>query len=379
MQTADINKVLGILISLALIGGCASGGGVKKGASYKVEIVEAEGLAPMTANLAASRQNAVNDAQKRAVESVVGVYVSAASLISKAQTVEDNITSQTEGFIQDYKIIKEKKDNDFYRITIKAWVRADDLSKKLNEMDLNPKKYGNPLMSFWVNEKIDSASQNSNIVELSLMKSFVDAGFVVSDKKPQEYYNSSSAILNDDSNNLKKLNADIVVIGDADSTFNTDQGLGGLVSYRANISFKILMTATREIITTKTDVASGIDINKPAASKKALENVSLKTSKGLPDEVLKYLKERAFSSLVINNIKDIVQVKKLINSIKTFPTVKDCWVKNYSDGTAIISIDLKRGALDEIAKMLTYNDNFNIKINNTGKYEISAEIVSEKK
>jgi len=255
--------------------GCASSN-VKRSQGFKVEVVEAEGVAPLSANLGQARQNAVNDAQKRAVESVVGVYVSAASLVSKAQLLEDNITSQTEGYIQDYKIIKERKDNDFYRVNIKAWVKSDDLSKKISEMDVNPKKYGNPLMSFWINEKVDSQAENENIAELGLMKSFVDAGFVVSDQKPQEYYASQSAVLNDNPDNLQKLKADIVVIGDANSTFNTDQGLGGLVSYRANMSFKILMTATKEIITTKSDVASGIDINKPASAKKALQNVERK-------------------------------------------------------------------------------------------------------
>jgi len=102
-------------------------------------------------------------------------------------------------------------------------------------------------------------------------------------------------------------------------------------------------------------------------------------AKGLPDEVLKYLKERAFSSIVIKNVKDIAQVKRIINSIKVFPTVKDCWVKNYSEGIAVVSVDLKRGALDEVSKMLTINDNYNFKIVNSGKYEIEAEIVSEKK
>ena len=131
----DLKQLLYILLFTALIAGCASGN-INKAQGFKVEVVEAEGIAPLSANLGQARQNAVNDAQKRAVESVVGVYVSAASLVSKAQMLEDNITSQTEGYIQDYKIIKEKKDNDFYRVNIKAWVKRDGLSKKISEMDV---------------------------------------------------------------------------------------------------------------------------------------------------------------------------------------------------------------------------------------------------
>jgi hypothetical protein len=362
---------------LLLLGACASSGSKKKG-KVKVEVVEAEGVAPISGDAGQDRNNAISDAQKRAVESVVGVYVSAESLVSKAKLVEDNITSQTEGFIEKYKVLAEKKDDTFYRVYIKAWVRSGDLSRKVEAMDLNPEKYGNPLMSFWIEEKIDSKDQGTKVVELELMKAFIDAGFVVSDHKPQEYYNSRASLLSDNPQNLEKLKADIVILGDAQSTFNTDQGLGGLVSYRASVSFKILMTATREIITTENDMASGVDINRDNSAKKALQNVAEKTSKGLPDEVLKYLKERAFMSLVIKNVADISQLKRLSRSIRVFPTVKDAWVKKYSEKMAVVSLVLKRGTLDEVAKMLELNDNFEIRVENVGKYSIEAQIVSEK-
>ncbi|MBN1621199.1 MAG: hypothetical protein JW871_01245 [Endomicrobiales bacterium] len=374
------NLSFSLIISLFLVYGCASSGPKKsKSGNYKVEIVESEGVAPLTSNVGQDRKNAINDAQKRAVESVMGVYVSAESLVSKAKLVEDNITSQTEGFIEDYKIIKEGKDDNFYRITIKAWVRSEDLSKKISQMDLSPDKYGNPLISFWIDEKVDDKSKNTNIAELALMKAFVDAGFVVSDHKPEEYYKSRSTLMNDSLENLERLKTDIVVLGDAAATFNTDQGLGGLVSYRANLSFKILMTASREIITTKNEVASGVDINKSASSKKALENVAMKASKYLPVEVQEYLKERAFPTLVFHNIKDISQLKRLIRSIKVFPTVQDAWVKNYSGNMAVIAANLKRGTLEEVAKMLEINDNFEVKTLSAGKYNVEVELISEKK
>jgi hypothetical protein len=358
--------------------GCATTE-TKPTASFKVEIVDAEGLAPLIADIGLSRKNAINDAQKRAVESVVGVYVSADSLVSKAKLVEDYITSKTEGFIQNYKILSEKKDSDFYRVRIKAWVRSEDLSKKISEIDINPQKYVTPSISFWIDEKSDSQPSQTNIAELQLMKMFVDAGFVVSDHKPQEFYKNSTVLLNDNSENLERLKSDIVVIGETSSNFNTDRGLGGLVSYRANLSLKVLMTSTRDIVTTANDAASGIDVNKPASSEKAIQNVARKVGQELPQKVLTYLKDKAFATLVVRNLQDLLETKRLIRSLDSFPTVKDCWVKNYSDKIAVISMDLKRGTLEEIGKMLELNDNFKFKVVNTGKYEMEVEIVSEKK
>lgn len=367
-----------LVLPLILVLGCISTVSAKKKKKDKIEVVEAEGLAPLTGKVGQDRKNAVGAAQKRAVELVVGVYVSADSLVSKAMLIEDNITSQTEGFIKKYKILKEKKDEDFYRVKIKAWVKVEDLNTKISNMDLDPEKYGNPSMAFWIDEIIDNESAGTNTVEIELMKPFVDAGFVVSDQKPRDFYKSHSSLLNDDLESLEQLASDIVVLGNAQSVFNTDQGLGGLISYRATVSLKIMMTSTREIITTKNETASGIDITKPAAAKKALESSAGKASKGLSEQVHNYLKERAFPVMVLKNIEGLPQLKRITRSLKTFPTVKDCWTKKYAEGVAQIAFNLKRGTLEEVAKMLEINDNWKFKVLNVGRYELEAEIISEK-
>ena len=63
-------------------------------------------------------------------------------------------------------------------------------------------------------------------------------------------------------------------------------------------------------------------------------------------------------------------------SVKTFPNVKDCWVKKFSEGSAVLNLDLKKGTLDDVAKMLQLNDNWQFKVVNIGKYDMQVDVTT---
>ncbi|MEW6556870.1 MAG: hypothetical protein AB1349_05880 [Elusimicrobiota bacterium] len=345
-----------------------------------IEVVEAEGVGPIINNdVIKARKTSLADAQKRASELVIGVYISAQSWVSKSELIEDNITTQTEAYIEKYDIIKEWKDENFYRTKIRVHVRKEDLLKKIADLDnqLTPKKYGNPKISFWITERIDNEETMSNTAELELMKSFVDAGFVVSDVKPKEFYANRSSLLNDEAANLKKLKADIVVFGDAASNFNTDKGIGGFVSYRSNISLKILMSATKDIITTINKTASGMDVTNENAAKVSITNVAKKSAKDLPQSVLKYLKERAYATLFIQGVYSIIDLNNLISKIRAYGLVKDSWVRIYANQEAVVSLDLRKGTIGDIVKLLENSDNWNCKVLQIGQYENRVKVTKK--
>lgn len=95
-------------------------------------MVKAEGVgAIQNGNHAKARDEAIWDAQRRAVEKGVGVLLSSETMVSNAQLLSDNIYTQADGFVDSYKIISENKDEFLYYVTIKADVRKTDLAGKL--------------------------------------------------------------------------------------------------------------------------------------------------------------------------------------------------------------------------------------------------------
>ncbi len=342
------------IFCIALITGCATTPTTQKPyAKPQTEIVVAEGIAPLSDDLIKSREIAISDAQKRAIELVVGVYVSAENFVSKAKLIEDNITGQTEGYIEKYEILKEWQENPFYKVQIKARVRKEDLSKKIEELNLAPKKQITATLSFWIKEKIDSQASDSSIVEKEIMKIFTDAGFTVSDRKPQEYYKDIQNILDENPENLEsKLKSDIVVIGEASSDFNTDKGLGGFISYRAITSVKAIKNLNKDIITTVQETAGGIDLNKDLAAKAALINAAKKSGEELKEKVIKYLKEHPYNNIILKGKTTINEINTLVRRIRALPSVKDCWLKTFSEDETLLEFIIKRGNIADVAKQI---------------------------
>ena len=341
-----------LFIAASLFIGCAENKYQIKSTSANTEVVTAEGTAPIiNGDITGAKKDSLHEALKNALGLVIGVYVSQESLVSKSMLIEDNITSKTEGYVEKYTITKEKKDGDFYKVTIKALVRKEDLAAKLKTLDLEPKKLGNPVVKFNITETIDGKSSDTQYAANELKQSFVDKNFTVSDSD----------------------NCDILVTGNADTNFNTDQGLGGLISYRSTISLKVLKFNSQDIITTTENTLGGIDVTKAAAAKTSiLKNVQTIATR-LPDTVLKYLKDHSIIQLDISGIDNINVLNNVITSIRSLPEVRDSKVRNFSDNKAVIEINVKTGTTANIAKRLEQLIEVKIKVNKVSVYGIEAE------
>src|SRR5436190_1744398 len=88
--------------------GCAgSGQRLKLGETVDGEVVEAEGLSAVTNDLIGTKRAALSDAYKNAVEKVVGVFISARTMVEKAVTIQQNILGKTDGYVKKHEVIKE--------------------------------------------------------------------------------------------------------------------------------------------------------------------------------------------------------------------------------------------------------------------------------
>ncbi|MCX5781862.1 MAG: hypothetical protein NT145_04055 [Elusimicrobia bacterium] len=350
-----MQKLCIVFLAVLVYVGCASTKPQIKATSANQEVVIAEGMAPIVnGDLNGAKKTSLHEAMKNALGLVIGVYVSQEALVSKAVLIEDNITSQTEGYIEKYDVLNESRDESFYKTKIKALVRKEDLSAKLKSLELEPKKLGNPVVVISVDESIDGAPSNSKLAENELKNSFTEKGFVVSDSTKS---------------------ADILVVGKADSNFNTDQGLGGMISYRANSSIKTYKTGSSDVISANSETSGGIDVSKDAAAKASLVNSAKKIGADLPGAVLKYLKERSTINLTVSNIENINMLNDLTRAVRALIEVRDCFVRNYSDGIAVMDLDMKKGTASDVAKRLEQMSSFKIKVKSAGAFNVEAELI----
>jgi hypothetical protein len=315
--------------------------------------VKAEGMAPIINNdIHSATQKAISDALKNALGLVVGIYVSQKAYVSKSVLLQDNILSQTEGYIEKYKVLKTYKKDSFIKAKVKATVRREDLYKKIKTLKLDPKSFGNPTISFDIQEYKDAVliDKKDNLPIKIFEKKFLDEGFIVK----------------------KSTDTDIIVKGKIESYLNKQQAYKGLVSYRANLEVSVFKTSTKEVIDSYKNTAAGIDLSSDISSKNAIKNVCLKISKNMTKDVIKYLSKKSKIRLKLNNVEDINILSELLESIRSLIEVKDAIVNKYSDKTAILDIYMSQINSHELAKRLEANLKFDI--NQVKKYEIEASL-----
>ena len=333
------------------------------------EVVEAEGQSPIIKDdLIGAKNAALSDAQRAALGLVVGVYVTGETLVSKAVLLEENILGQTQGYIERYSILKEYRDGEFYKVRIKAAVRKEDLARKISEMQLETKP--SPLVAFWIDEYVEDKAAEASVIELQLSQHLINAGFRISDDKPKNTF----AACEDVEKQAERVNADIIVLGRATSQFVTDNGLGGLISYRANVSLKIVKANTREVMAVINEVSGGVDITKEAAAKAALIRAVEKIDTDFAKRLYETLEKQSGITLKITGITDITELNLINRLIRSFIEVKDSRVRNYSGSSAVVEIALKRGNATDIARRIEQLKEQRIKVISAGQYDVEARV-----
>lgn len=356
-----------LMVCLLFFCGCAATTSSIIKPTIATEVVKAEGRSPIINNdLTGAKNAALSDAQRAALGLVVGVYVTGETLVSKAVLLEENILGQTQGYIERYDILKEYRDGDFYKIQIKATVRKEDLARKIDEMQLETKPA--PVVAFWIDELVEDKAVEASIIELQLSQHFIDAGFRASDDKPKNTFTTCEDV----EKQTERVNADIIVLGRATSQFVTDKDLGGLISYRANVSLKIVKANTKEIMATINETSGGVDITREAAAKAALIRAIKKIDTNFAKKLYETLEKQSGITLKITGITDISELNLINRLIRSFIEVTDCRVRNYSGNSAVIEIILKRGNATDIARRIEQLKEQKIKVISAGQYDIEA-------
>jgi hypothetical protein len=334
--------------------GCAGTRKSTLNPAYQTEIVDAEGMAPIVAgDVEGAKKTSLHEAMKSALGLVVGVYVSQDAMVSKSVLIDDSITSQTEGYIEKYEVLKEWRDGDFYKTRIRAHVRKEDLAAKLRTLESEPQKLGNPVIGFDIQETVDSKPQPTDYAELELKSHFNDAGFMTTADKSK---------------------ADILISGAAQSAFNTKEGLGGFVSYRAGISLAAVKQGSGETLATVQDSAGGIDLNAPEAARVSLINAAKRVADQLKDKVLTALKEKSMVRVTLGNVKNMNELSDFTKLLRNIPAVRSSWVRSYDGSVAVLDVAMHIGGAADLSQLLMKNGKIAVKINRTSSYDLAAEL-----
>lgn len=161
------------------------------------EIVSEEDIEVLTEGVAAltfqggwdiARDNAIDDALRKAVEQGVGAYIDAETRVENFQLLSDRIYSRTHGYVESYRIIHEEQNDDLYRVVIRAVVNTGNIENDLAAIGILLSEQNRPRLMVVIRE-LDELSDLSDenrlmsgiMFETMLLDHFRQKGFPVVD------------------------------------------------------------------------------------------------------------------------------------------------------------------------------------------------------
>ncbi|NTV12528.1 MAG: hypothetical protein HGA96_01120 [Desulfobulbaceae bacterium] len=310
-----------------------------------------------------ARDEAINDAMRKAIEQGVGTFVSSESLVDKMVLVEDRIYSESRGFIDSYKILSEKKDDGIYEITIAAVVKMADLAKGLEAIGLILSKKENPRVMVIVHSKETSGSfipvamEGNRSTENQLEKILLGKGFrLVDAAQTQRKKELEGLLLAGDPSRAairaKDFGAEILIDADVRRTF-TDQRqvMGRSMRFFTNeIRLKALETDTAKIL------YSGYE-TKPASGEEALQPLESATNKlakemvsGILEQWRKDVYQAAAFTLNLTKVS-FSQLNNLSAALKEVRGVSKVQTRSFQGSVAALEVAFQGSATDLAGKI----------------------------
>src|SRR3989338_5311547 len=262
--------------------------------SQQITTITVEGIGAIV------KDNALNDALRKAVEQAVGTLVQAQTLVDKYQLISDEIYTKSQGYIKKYSVISERPDlnQGILKVTIQADVSIGDIKNDLNAIGLLLERKNKPRMMVIIDEKIGSAesgySPNLSESETVIIQKFTEKGFNFVDqatvKKNIKRNMALQAIAGDDSAAAAiglEYGAEAVIIGNAVAKL-AGKGIAGteMKSIHASVTARAVKADTGEILATASEKGATAHLDETVGGALAIKKASEKIASNLIDQII---------------------------------------------------------------------------------------------
>ena len=358
----------GWLILALLCGGIPAFG-------QQVQTITAEGVGAVFGNdRAIARDQAIQDALRKAVEQAVGTLVSSETMVQNFQTLNDRIYTQTQGYIQKYRVLSETPGSNVHTVTIQATVAIGDLEKDLQALGFLLGQVGKPRIMILVAEQQigrDSlnywwgpgrgAQANLNVAENTIMDRFREKGFDIVDPQAQagsikvppalqvaDLSNQNAITLG------KQVDAEIVIIGKALARSVGSIAGTSMKSVQANISMRAIQIDNARVLSSGNENAAAVHIDEVTGGAEAIKKASVKISDKMMDDILKNFQKRVGAtttvSLVVFGLADADDIRKFKTSVLgQVRGVEGIHERSFSENMVKMDVDV-RGSAQSISQ-----------------------------
>ena len=334
-----------LLAALALLAGCGHGR-LRLAPGEEGEVIETEGWAPLdAADRLGAKRRALADAQKKAVERVAGVFISAKTRVDQGVEIDQRILANVLGYVRKYDVLDEREEDGFLKTRIRAVVLYKKIGDDLKALGLDrpAPPPGNPRMAVVVRQGAPAAE--------SLRAVLLSRGFSVVDP-------------------LNAAGSDLLFQGEAVVHPVEDARLAGLHSARARLTISVSRSKTSEVVASRSQEASGLDVAAEVAAQKALAKAGSLLGEALVKDLAPALKSQLGVVVKIAGLEGFEQVRRLVDDIRMNPEVAAVSLSDYHPGEAELQVTTDGVPGEDLSAMILRSPKFRLTAVSVSAYEV---------
>jgi len=326
---------------------------------------------------AKAEDDAIAGALRNAVEQVIGTMIQSDVLVQNYQTIEDNIYSQTAGYVERYELINKSKQGDnILQVTVRAVVKKGNLKNNLEALGLLMARKGKPRLMVVIDEKNMEAHYYSwnvdmNTSENEIMNVLLEKGFPFVDRQTvmqKLQKDMVLAALNGDESAAQSIatqaGAEVLLIGKAISKPASGGPSvlqqAGMISCQATLNVRAVRADDGTILATTGQQAAAAHIDQLTGGTIALQKAAKSAADDLSSKIIDRWQKDVYSGTTINlRLLDVESYSDMVKFKNMLPLyirgVQKVFQRDYSQQTALFDLDVK-GTANQIAEELTLKD-----------------------
>ena len=297
------------------------------------------------------RDSALREAERLAVEQVVGTYIDSTTLVENNVVELDEIYAKAEGYTRVVKILSEGQTAEGYRVMAVIDVDTSPNTELMSRIQmlsrLNDPRIAVIVLKegqYNVHEKRAESIIMERLVDLGLSH-VVDANIVAGlhDARMLESLYRGEPI----GNIGKSFGVDFVVIGSSrisSGTGKVPDFKGGyktvaLCSGNMELLMKIIKMSTGEIIDSFSVDGKGLGINLEIAERETVKNAAGMAARKVEERLKSFSMKVDKSVQIIAISNDYGKVSDLVQMLKSIPGVQNVFLREHNGSRAIIDIE----------------------------------------
>lgn len=350
-----MNRLFPIIATLVIIFAFATG------AIASEKVVEVEGSSFL------SKEDAIRQAQRSAVEQAVGVFIHSKTEVENFAIKKDRIMSRTQGYITRFTILEEEKTEGLYTVRLSATISMDKIKDDLLAMKILLDSMERPKLMILIEEEyIGMDNVGMCLAETEMASLLAAKGFDLVDRAQIEKIKNLDQSRQALAGNIaaaRRLGLDLgsqyVIVGKA-----VVQDIGeaypnsGLKSLQASLQLKVIQAQTGLLLGSIVKNGISVHISPLTGAGKSLQiAVQKAVDEYLVDTITNsfqdFLNNGAPLKLHITGVTSFQQYRLIASNIEIIDNIVSSKKEGWNKIGGLLVLDLRfKGTSEELAELL---------------------------